>query len=149
VVGGPRAVEVVVTRLGKCRFCATPLRESFVDLGLTPLSNAYPAAGDVQKPETFYPLHAFVCHECFLVQLHALHSPDEIFTDYAYFSSYSDTWLAHCRAFAEAITQRLGLGASSRVVEIASNDGYLLQYFKQAGMAVLGIEPAQNVAAEA
>lgn len=135
--------------LGTCRFCATPLRESFVDLGMSPLSNAYPEANNLLAPETFYPLHAFVCHACFLVQLHELQTPDAIFSDYAYFSSFSDSWLAHSKAFAGEMTARLGLGASSRVVEIASNDGYLLQYFKQRGIAVLGVEPARNVAAQA
>jgi SAM-dependent methyltransferase len=149
----PRAVEeLVVTAaadLGRCRFCATPLRESFLDLGMSPLSNAYPAASDVLRPEVFYPLHAFVCDQCFLVQLHELQTPSEIFTEYAYFSSFSDSWLAHCKAFADAMVPRLGLGAGSRVVEIASNDGYLLQYFRERGVAVLGVEPAKNVAATA
>jgi len=135
--------------LGRCRFCAIPLRESFVDLGMTPLSNAYPLASHLLESETFYPLHAFVCHECFLVQLHEMQTPDQIFSEYAYFSSYSDSWLEHCRVFAEAMIKRFGLTASSRVVEIASNDGYLLKFFKQAGIDVLGVEPAQNVAAEA
>lgn len=135
-----------MTDLGTCRFCATPLRESFVDLGMSPLSNAYPRASEALHHETFFPLHVFVCHECFLVQLHELQSPDKIFSDYAYFSSYSDSWLAHCKAFAEMMIPRLGLGAASRVVEIASNDGYLLQYFKQHGIEVLGVEPAANVA---
>jgi len=150
VVGRPRAVEDVdVSDLGRCRFCATPLRESFVDLGMSPISNAYPPASAVLQPEMFFPLHAFVCHECFLVQLHELQTPTEIFTEYAYFSSFSDSWLAHCNAFAEQMTTRFGLGAQSRVVEIASNDGYLLQYFQQRGVPVLGVEPAKNVAATA
>ncbi|HEY0193834.1 MAG TPA: class I SAM-dependent methyltransferase [Kofleriaceae bacterium] len=135
--------------LGRCRFCATPLRDSFVDLGMSPLSNAYPAASAVLAPEMFFPLHAFVCHECFLVQLHELQTPSEIFSEYAYFSSFSTSWLAHCEAFAKAMVPRLGLGASSRVVEIASNDGYLLKFFQAAGVEVLGVEPARNVAAEA
>jgi len=100
----------------------------------------------VLAPETFYPLHAFVCHACFLVQLHELQTPSAIFSDYAYFSSFSDSWLAHCKAFADAVAPRFGLGAGSRVVEIASNDGYLLQYFAQRGIEVLGVEPAANVA---
>ena len=135
--------------LGTCRFCATPLVDSFVDLGMSPLSNAYPAASDALRPEVFYPLHAFVCRACFLVQLHELQSPSEIFSDYAYFSSFSDSWLAHCRAYAEAMIPRLGLGAGSRVVEIASNDGYLLKFFHAHGIGVLGVEPAANVAATA
>jgi C-methyltransferase-like protein/putative zinc binding protein/methyltransferase family protein len=159
VGGGPRALEDVdlimtmppppTTDLGRCRFCATPLAESFVDLGMSPLSNAYPPASAVLAPELFFPLHAFVCSECFLVQLHELQSPSEIFTEYAYFSSFSSSWLAHCQRFAAAMTERLGLGPRSRVVEIASNDGYLLKYFQAAGIAVLGVEPAKNVAAEA
>jgi hypothetical protein len=129
-----------------CRFCSTPLEHTFVDLGLSPVSNAFPGAGDLDKNEPFYPLHAFVCAECFLVQLEEFESPDQIFSDYVYFSSYSDSWLAHAKTFADAATQRFDLGADSRVVEVASNDGYLLQYFKQSGVPVLGIEPAGNVA---
>src|SRR5207248_2497802 len=106
--------DVVVTNLGVCRSCATPLRESFVDLGMSPLSNAYIAASDALAPETFYPLHAFVCHECFLVQLHEMQTPEHIFAgDYAYFSSYSQSWLAHCRTFAEGAINRFALRASS------------------------------------
>ncbi len=138
-----------MTDLGTCRFCATPLRESFCDLGMSPLSNAYPPASDILKPEVFYPLHAFVCTNCWLVQLHEMQKPAEIFTEYAYFSSFSDSWLAHCKQFAGDFTKRFGLGKGSRVVEIASNDGYLLQYFKQLGIEVLGVEPAKNVAEKA
>jgi SAM-dependent methyltransferase len=133
----------------KCRFCSSPLRESFVDLGMAPLSNAYLSAADLQGAETFYPLHAFVCSECRLAQLPALESPKNIFSDYAYFSSYSDSWLEHCRNYSEQICARRNLGPRSRVVELASNDGYLLQYFKQRGIPILGVEPAANVAEEA
>lgn len=129
-----------------CRFCGTVLRESFCDLGMTPLSNAYVAADALQRRESFYPLHAYVCGACFLVQLDEFESPQHIFGDYAYFSSYSDSWLAHARAYAEAMVRRFRLEASSQVVEIASNDGYLLQYFKERKIPVLGIEPAANVA---
>ena len=129
-----------------CRFCSTPLKHTFVDLGLSPVSNAFPSAADLDKEEPFYPLHAFVCPECFLVQLEEFESPDQIFSDYVYFSSYSDSWLAHAKTFANAATERFGLGGDARVVEVASNDGYLLQYFKQNGVPVLGIEPAGNVA---
>jgi SAM-dependent methyltransferase len=147
---GARAVEdVAMTDLGSCRFCATPLRESFCDLGMSPLSNAYPPASAVLAPETFYPLHAFVCTSCWLVQLHEMQTPADIFTEYAYFSSFSESWLQHCKRFADDMTKRLSLGSGSRVVEIASNDGYLLQYFKQLGVEVLGVEPAKNVAAKA
>ncbi len=129
-----------------CRFCATPLEHDFVDLGMSPLSNAFLEADDLNRMERFYPLHAYVCGECFLVQIEAFESPDAIFRDYVYFSSYSDSWLAHAREFASRATDRFGLDTRSLVVEIASNDGYLLQYFKERGIPVLGIEPACNVA---
>ena len=129
-----------------CRFCATPLEHDFVDLGMSPLSNAFLEADELNRMERFYPLRAYVCGECFLVQLEEFESPDEIFRDYVYFSSYSDSWLAHAREFAARATDRFGLDARSLVVEIASNDGYLLQYFKERGIPALGIEPAGNVA---
>jgi len=129
-----------------CRFCVTPLEHDFVDLGMSPLSNAFLEADELNRIERFYPLRAYVCGECFLVQLEEFESPDEIFRDYVYFSSYSDSWLAHAREFAARATDRFGLDARSLVVEIASNDGYLLQYFKEQGISVLGIEPARNVA---
>jgi SAM-dependent methyltransferase len=129
-----------------CRFCGAPLRETFVDLGMSPLSNAYLTADKLRRMEPFYPLHVWVCGQCFLVQLEAFETPEEIFGDYAYFSSYSDSWLDHCRRYVEAMMKRLPLGAASRVVELASNDGYLLQYFQQHGVPVLGVEPARNVA---
>lgn len=129
-----------------CRFCGTELRESFCDLGMTPLSNSYIAPDALQRMERFYPLHAYVCGECFLVQLPEFESPQHIFSDYAYFSSYSDSWLAHARSYTEAMIDRFGFDASHHIVEIASNDGYLLQYFKEKGITVLGIEPAANVA---
>lgn len=134
---------------GRCRFCQTPLQHTFVDLGMSPLSNAYLAPQEIHRMEPFYPLHAFVCDSCFLVQLEEFETPEEIFSDYAYFSSYSDLWLNHARIYAQAMTERFGLGAQSRVVEVASNDGYLLQYFRERGIPVLGIEPAANVAAVA
>ncbi len=129
-----------------CRFCGEPLSESFADLGLSPLSNAFIPPERVNEPERFYPLHAFVCSACRLVQLDQVESPQAIFSDYAYFSSYSDTWLRHAEAYAAEMTERFGLGPQSQVVEIASNDGYLLQFFRQRGIPVLGIEPADNVA---
>jgi len=133
-----------------CRFCAAPLELSFADLGMSPPSNAYLKAEDLTHPERFYPLHAWVCGKCFLVQLEAFEAPQQIFSDdYAYFSSYSDTWLAHSRAYVEKVVPRFNLGRSSFVVEIASNDGYLLQYFVERGIPVLGIEPAANCAAAA
>jgi len=133
----------------KCRFCDAALRLSFADLGMSPLSNAYLEREQLNRMEPFYPLHAWVCERCFLVQLEEFESPRQIFSDYAYFSSYSDSWLAHAKAYAEAMRSRLDLDGSSFVVEIASNDGYLLQYFVAMGVPVLGIEPAANVAAEA
>ena len=129
-----------------CRFCAAPLAESFCDLGMSPLSNAYVRPEDAGRMEPFYPLHAYVCGKCFLVQLEEFEPPERIFGDYAYFSSYSDSWLRHAEDYARRMTARLGLGAASLVVEVASNDGYLLQYFKAAGVPVLGVEPARNVA---
>jgi hypothetical protein len=130
----------------KCRFCDTPLKHSFADLGLSPLANSYLTESQLGQSELFYPLHAFVCSKCFLVQIAEFESPDNIFSDYAYFSSYSDTWLAHAKQYAEEMIDRFGLNSKSRVVEIASNDGYLLQYFVEKQIPVLGVEPARNVA---
>jgi SAM-dependent methyltransferase len=132
-----------------CRFCGEPLRQTFVDLGMSPLCESYLTADQLNQLEGFYPLHVRVCGECFLVQLEEYVSPENIFTDYAYFSSYSDSWLAHSKKYAEQMTDRFRLNASSLVVELASNDGYLLQYFVARGIPVLGIEPAANVAAVA
>jgi SAM-dependent methyltransferase len=129
-----------------CRFCGTRLRHTFVDLGMSPLCQTHIAPEQLNHMEPFYPLRAYVCHECFLVQLDEYVAPGDIFSDYAYFSSYADSWVEHARRYAEAMTRRLGLGARSRVVEIASNDGYLLQHFVRAGIPVLGVEPAANVA---
>ena len=132
-----------------CRFCQAPLRETFADLGMTPLSNAFIAADQAGASEAFYPLHAYVCSDCRLVQLDEFESPEAIFGDYIYFSSYSESWLRHAEEYAAMMVGRFGLGRQSRVVEIASNDGYLLQYFRSRGVDVLGIEPAANVAAVA
>jgi len=132
-----------------CRFCSAPLFEIVADLGVLPLSNAYVHPDRLLKPELFYPLVAFVCDRCFLVQVAAVESPEHHFSDYVYFSSFSDEWLAHARRYSIAIRERLALGAHSQVIEIASNDGYLLQYFRDAGIPVLGIEPAANVGAVA
>jgi SAM-dependent methyltransferase len=136
----------VSSSLYNCRFCGAPLRQTFADLGLSPLCESYTAADKLREPETLYPLHSFVCDHCFLVQLPEHVSPHAIFEEYAYFSSYSDSWLAHAESYVQAITERLGLGAGSLVIEIASNDGYLLQYFLQRQIPVLGIEPARNIA---
>ncbi len=132
-----------------CRFCSGPLRASFADLGMSPPSNSYLEAAQLNRMERFYPPHAWVCEKCFLVQLEQFETPEQIFSDYAYFSSFSDSWLAHAKAYTRAVTARFGLSASSFVVEIASNDGYLLQYFVEQKIPVLGIEPAANVAAAA
>jgi SAM-dependent methyltransferase len=129
-----------------CLFCAAPLRHTFVDLGMSPLCESYLTAEQLNQMEPFYPLHAYVCEQCFLVQVQKYVSPEAIFTEYAYFSSYSDSWLAHAKAYAAMITARLGLGSASQVIELGSNDGYLLQYFLARGIRSLGIEPAQNVA---
>lgn len=129
-----------------CRLCGQALTRSFVDLGMSPLCESYLDAGAIDAPETFYPLHVLICEECLLVQLPEYVSGEHIFSDYAYFSSYSTSWVAHARRYADEMTQRLGLGPNSLVTEVASNDGYLLQHFKEAGIPVLGVEPAGNVA---
>jgi SAM-dependent methyltransferase len=129
-----------------CRFCNAPLHHTFVDLGVSPLANAYLRPDQLARMEPFYPLQVFVCDQCFLVQLDEFESPDHIFHDYAYFSSYSDTWLQHARTYSMAMMAQFGLTSQHKVIEIASNDGYLLQNFLQCGIPVLGIEPATNVA---
>jgi 2-polyprenyl-3-methyl-5-hydroxy-6-metoxy-1,4-benzoquinol methylase len=139
-----RAVAGVA--VSACRFCATPLRHVFADLGMSPLANSYLPPDKVNAMEPFYPLRALVCAECLLVQLEEFEAPSHIFSDYAYFSSYSSSWLAHCERYVEQVTERFGLDEGSHVVELASNDGYLLQYFHARGIPVLGIEPAANVA---
>jgi len=131
---------------GKCRFCGTMLEHNFCDLGMSPLSNAYLTHDQLVRKEPFYPLHAYVCHACRLVQLDECEAPEAIFSDYAYFSSYSESWLAHARRYCDHMIERMGLDRHSLVVEIASNDGYLLQYFRERDIPVLGIEPARNVA---
>ncbi len=132
--------------MSSCRFCASPLEAVFADLGMSPLANSYLDREHVNRMEPFYPLRALVCSKCFLVQLEEFETPQAIFSDYAYFSSYSSSWLEHSRRYAEQMTDRLGLDGSSHVVEIASNDGYLLQFFHERQIPVLGIEPAANVA---
>ncbi len=129
-----------------CRLCGTSLNRTFVDLGMSPLCESYIAADRADDPETFYPLHVRVCESCLLVQLPAYVAGEDIFSDYAYFSSYSDSWVAHAKRYADDMTARLGLGPHSLVTEVASNDGYLLQHFAAAGVPVLGVEPAANVA---
>ncbi len=131
-----------------CRFCQHPLQHTFVNLGGSPISNDFLTAEQLDKPEKFYPLHTYVCDCCFLVQLPEVESREHIFGDgdYAYFSSYSESWLKHCEQYTNLMVERFGFDRSSQVIEIASNDGYLLQYFQQRNILVLGIEPASNVA---
>jgi 2-polyprenyl-3-methyl-5-hydroxy-6-metoxy-1,4-benzoquinol methylase len=130
----------------RCRFCGSPLRHVFADLGTSPLSNSYLKPADLARMEPFYPLVVFVCAQCFLVQLEEFESPDHIFSDYSYFSSFSESWVEHARVYTDMIVERLGLDRNHRVVELASNDGYLLQHFVSKGISVLGIEPAANIA---
>ena len=131
---------------GKCRFCQTPLEQTFVDLGMSPLCQDHVKPEELNRMEPFYPLHAYVCSSCFLVQLEEFVAPSEIFQDYAYFSSYSDSWLQHAKQYSDYITERLSIGTNKLVAELASNDGYMLQYFAEKNIPVLGIEPAANVA---
>jgi len=133
-----------------CRFCTTPLSQVFLDLGAAPPSNSFLKPGELNAPEVYYPLKLFVCPDCFLVQVDEVKRSTEIFSeDYVYFSSFSSTWLAHAKAYAEATLPRLGLGPDSLVMEIASNDGYLLQYVQERGVPVLGIEPTASTATAA
>lgn len=132
--------------LHQCRLCGAELTRTFVDLGMSPLCESYVAKEQLDEPEVFYPLNVRLCDACLLVQLPAYVSGEHIFSDYAYFSSYSDSWVAHAKRYADAMTDRLGLTPDSLVTEVASNDGYLLQHFQAAGIPVLGVEPAANVA---
>jgi SAM-dependent methyltransferase len=132
-----------------CRFCGAPLRHTLVDLGMSPLCESYVSAERLNTMEAFYPLHARVCERCLLVQLEEFVAADEIFSEYAYFSSYSDSWVAHARAYVDEAVERFEIGADNLVMEIASNDGYLLQHVLARGIPALGIEPAANVAAVA
>lgn len=142
---GSGTVEDVVSK-PLCRSCESPLEVTFADLGMSPLANAYIEPAHAGRSETFYPLHAWVCGTCFLVQLEEFASREEIFSNYAYFSSYSESWIAHARTFAEDAVRRFSLDVDSFVVEAASNDGYLLKEFQRLGVRVLGVEPAVNVA---
>jgi 2-polyprenyl-3-methyl-5-hydroxy-6-metoxy-1,4-benzoquinol methylase len=152
-----RTTETVTSELAEsnvssaplCLFCGTPLHQTLVDLGMSPLCESYVSAENVNKMEPFYPLHVRVCGTCFLAQVEEYVSVEHIFTDYAYFSSYSDSWVAHAKQYCELMTNRFALNEKSLVVELASNDGYLLQHFVAAKIPVLGIEPAANVAAVA
>src|SRR5689334_18288413 len=129
-----------------CRLCGDRLEQPFLDLGTQPLCESYLDRNHVNGMEPFYPLTVYVCQNCLLVQLEAFVSPEHIFTEYAYFSSYSDTWLKHARTYVQTVVDRFNLNADSFVVELASNDGYLLQYFAEHHVPVMGIEPAANVA---
>jgi SAM-dependent methyltransferase len=140
--------ETIATQAG-CRFCGVGLRHTLVDLGMSPLCESYVSPEKANQMEPFYPLHVYVCDKCFLAQLEQYVSAEEIFSEYAYFSSYSDSWLEHSSRYTEMIVGRLGLGSGSTVMELASNDGYLLQYFVRKGIRVIGVEPAANVAAAA
>jgi SAM-dependent methyltransferase len=132
-----------------CRFCGTKLRYSLVDLGMSPLCESYVSLDKANQMEAFYPLHVYVCDNCYLAQLEQYVSAEEIFNEYAYFSSYSDSWLEHASRYTDMIVGRLGLDGASTVMELASNDGYLLQYFVRKGIRAIGVEPAANVAAAA
>src|SRR6187549_111124 len=142
-----QAANVAATAIGlSCRLCAAVLPDAVLDLGETPLANAYVRAEDLETADLFYPLRLLLCPQCGLAQLEAAASPEAVFSSYQYFSSYSSTLLRHSQLFAESVVERLGLTAGDLVVEVASNDGYLLHYFQAAGLDVLGIEPAANVA---
>ena len=133
----------------QCRLCHAQLTETFVDLGMSPLCESFLTSAQIDEMEPYFPLHVLVCSNCFLVQLQEYVKPEHIFSEYAYFSSYSTFWVEHARQYCEMITRRLGLGPKSQVFEIASNDGYLLQHFLPMNVPVIGIEPAANVAAVA
>jgi 2-polyprenyl-3-methyl-5-hydroxy-6-metoxy-1,4-benzoquinol methylase len=135
-----------VSLLHPCRLCGKSLTRTFVDLGMSPLCESYIAQEQLDEAEAFYPLHVRICSSCLLVQLPAYVSGEHIFSDYAYFSSYSDSWVAHARRYALTMIGKLGLDAGSLVTEVASNDGYLLQHLLAEGIPVLGVEPAANVA---
>lgn len=135
--------------LPNCRGCGATLNFTLVDLGMSPLCESFVPAERFNQMEPFFPLHVYVCEQCYLAQLEEYVSPEEIFTEYAYFSSYADSWVQHAKDYTELMTQRFGLDAQSQVVELASNDGYLLQHFVAMNIPALGIEPAANVAAVA
>ncbi|HEV2454869.1 MAG TPA: class I SAM-dependent methyltransferase [Verrucomicrobiae bacterium] len=130
----------------KCLFCSSPLTQTFVDLGMSPLCESYVSQAQLNQMEPFYPLHVRVCAQCYLVQLQQYVSPEHIFTEYAYFSSFSETWLAHAKDYVDMIVQRLHLGPGNLAIELGSNDGYLLRNFVKKGVPALGVEPAANVA---
>ena len=133
-------------KINQCRFCEKPLKYTIARLGMSPLSNSYLTEEKLLQMEPFYPLNVYVCEQCFLVQWPEFESPGHIFSDYAYFASFSETWLEHARDYVEQVTARFGLDSKSHIIEIGSNDGYLLQYFVEREIPSLGIEPAGNVA---
>jgi hypothetical protein len=139
-------LDRAIPKTPTCQFCATPLQHTLVDLGMSPLCESFVSAEHLDRMEAFYPLHVRVCSNCLLVQLAAYVSPEEIFTEYAYFSSYADTWLKHCKTYTEQTIDRFQLTERSQVIELASNDGYLLQYFVERNIPALGVEPATNIA---
>jgi hypothetical protein len=139
-------VEQQFKHVPRCRFCSNGLTHTFVDLGMSPPCQTHITEQQLNSAEPFYPLHAYLCDRCFLVQLEEFVGPAEIFSEYAYFSSYSDSWVAHAKRYVELMCSRFGLDRNSKVVEIASNDGYLLQHFVARNVPVLGVEPAANVA---
>ena len=130
----------------KCRFCKNELKKKFANLGMSPLANSYLKKDSLQNSESFYPLEAFVCQKCLLVQLGKFESPENIFSEYAYFSSFSKTWLKHVKDFSNEMILNYKLNKKSQIIEIASNDGYLLKNFKKKSIPILGIEPAKNIA---
>lgn len=142
----PAANAPTVNTSAKCRFCANPLQHSFVDLGMSPLCQTHITTEQLNCMEPFYPLHALVCDRCFLVQLEEFVAPSDIFSEYAYFSSFADSWVAHAKRYSDLMEERFKIGRQNKVMEIASNDGYLLQHFVAKGVPVLGIEPAANIA---
>src|SRR6185437_8682307 len=131
----------------KCRFCQTELQHLFIDLINSPATNSFLTIETLNEPETFFPLKVFTCHRCFLVQLDEYKKSRDIFnSDYVYFSSFSKSWLKHAKNYSDMMVERFSLNSQSKVIEIASNDGYLLQYFKEKNIPVLGIEPTENTA---
>jgi C-methyltransferase C-terminal domain/Putative zinc binding domain/Methyltransferase domain len=155
MIGEPMEMETGTTQAARgaataanfnCRFCGGELRHLILDLGMSPLCESYVPEERFDAMEPFYPLRVYLCHDCLLVQLRQYVAPEDIFTEYAYFSAFSDSWVEHGRIYAERIVDDLGLGSDSLVIEAASNDGYLLQHFVGMGVPVLGIEPAKNIA---
>lgn len=142
----PEISSEIDKQFPKCQFCGHELKHTLVDLGMSPLCESFLNAEQLNQMEAFYPLHVQVCENCFLVQLEAYVSPEHIFSEYAYFSSYADTWLTHCKMYTDKMLERFNLSSESLVVELASNDGYLLQYFVEKNIPVLGVEPATNIA---